>query len=95
MPSIGRPPTFGTGHGEIVSFVRRADAKIRLKLVRRTRTQKDRRAYRLTLTRAGEKLLRQLTECARAHEEKLDAVIGARERAQFLRILRRLANEMD
>jgi hypothetical protein len=37
--SFGRPPTFGTGHGEVVSFVRRADAKIRLKLVRRTKTR--------------------------------------------------------
>jgi hypothetical protein len=37
--SIGRPPTFGTGHGEIVSFVRKADARIRLKLVRRTKTR--------------------------------------------------------
>src|SRR5262249_21223384 len=68
---------------------------VRRGLVRRTRTQKDRRAYRLSPTRAGEKILRQLTECARAHEEKLDAVIGARERAQFLRILRRLAEEME
>jgi hypothetical protein len=37
--SIGRPPTFGTGHGEVVSFVRKDDARIRLKLVRRTRTR--------------------------------------------------------
>src|SRR4051812_18522292 len=37
--SFGRPPTFGTGHGEVVSFVRREDARIRVKLVRRTKTR--------------------------------------------------------
>ena len=37
--SFGRPPTFGAGHGEIVSFVRRADARIRLRVTRRTKTQ--------------------------------------------------------
>ena len=40
MPlSFGRPPTFGNGHGTVVSFVRRADARIRLRVVRRTRTR--------------------------------------------------------
>jgi hypothetical protein len=37
--SFGRPPTFGGGHGTVVSFVRRADARIRLRVTRRTRTQ--------------------------------------------------------
>src|SRR5204863_9177647 len=40
MPlSFGRPPTFGNGHGTVVSFVRRADARIRLRVTRRTRTR--------------------------------------------------------
>jgi DNA-binding MarR family transcriptional regulator len=68
---------------------------VRRRLVRRTRTQNDRRTYRLTLTAAGEQLLRQLTALARAHERKIDAVIGARERARFLRLLRRLAAELE
>jgi hypothetical protein len=42
--SFGRAPTFGTGHGEIVSFVRKADAKIRLTLVRRTKSRVSVRA---------------------------------------------------
>jgi hypothetical protein len=29
----GRPPTFGTGHGTVVSFVRKSDARIRLRVV--------------------------------------------------------------
>jgi hypothetical protein len=37
--AIGQRPTFGTGHGEVVSFVRRADARIRLRLTRRTKTR--------------------------------------------------------
>jgi len=68
---------------------------VRRGLVRRTRMRNDRRTYRLTLTHEGERLLEQLTMCARAHERKLDAVIGARERPQFLRTLRKLADEME
>jgi len=68
---------------------------VRRGLVRRTQTRNDRRSYGLTLTRAGEQLLEQLTACAREHERKLDAVIGARARAQFLKTLRRLAAEME
>ena len=68
---------------------------VRRGLVRRTRTRTDRRTYRLALTREGERLLGELTACAREHEKKLDAVIGARERTQFLRTLRKLAEEME
>jgi DNA-binding MarR family transcriptional regulator len=64
---------------------------VRRGLVRRAQARNDRRSYRLTLTRAGERLLEQLTACAREHERRLDAVIGPRERAQFLRVLRKLA----
>lgn len=65
---------------------------VRCGLVRRTRTRTDRRIYRLALTTSGEQLLAELTACARAHERKLDAVIGERSRTQFLRILRKLAD---
>jgi len=68
---------------------------VRRGLVRRTRTPNDRRTYRLTLTKAGEELLHQLTACAREHERKLDAVIGARARTLFLRTLRKLAAEVE
>jgi DNA-binding MarR family transcriptional regulator len=68
---------------------------VRRGLVRRTQTNSDRRSYRLTLTRRGERLLEQLTACAGEHERKLDAVIGDRSRAGFLRILHKLANEME
>jgi len=68
---------------------------VRRGLVRRTRTPTDRRAYRLVLTTSGARLLRQLTTCARQHEAKLDTLIGADERTQFLRILRRLAERIE
>src|ERR1700730_16290218 len=67
---------------------------VRRGLVRRKRLHNDRRTYRLTLTPAGKKLLRQLPACARRHEQSLDRVVGRRERVQFLATLRRLAAEM-
>jgi len=67
---------------------------VKRNLVRRTRTEQDRRTYRLTLTPAGEKMLRDLTDCARRHEDDLDAIVGPRERAQFLRTLRKIAEEL-
>jgi DNA-binding MarR family transcriptional regulator len=67
---------------------------VRRRLVRRAQAANDRRSYKLFLTKAGERLLDQLMECAREHERKLDAVIGVRERAQFLRTLKKLADEM-
>ena len=60
-------------------------------LVRRTRTPADRRTYRMKLTQAGERLLRQLTQCARRHDRNLDRLTGKRDRARFLAILRRIA----
>ena len=67
---------------------------VRRGLIRRARTRNDRRTYRLTLTKAGETLLHQINACARGHEEKLDLILGARDRAQFLRILRKVAAEI-
>jgi DNA-binding MarR family transcriptional regulator len=68
---------------------------VRRGLVRRVQAENDRRSYQLFLTKAGERLLDQLTACAREHERKLDAAIGTRERAQFLRTLKKLTAEMD
>lgn len=67
---------------------------VRRGLVSRARTQSDRRTYRLTLTAAGEKMLRDLMQCAQRHESNLDALVGTRDRAQFLRILRKIAAEL-
>ena len=66
------------------------DDLVRRGLVRRTRTDEDRRSYRLVLTPAGEKTLTRLMSCARRHEQNLDRLIGPRERARFLRTLKRV-----
>jgi DNA-binding MarR family transcriptional regulator len=67
------------------------DDLVRRGLVRRSRTDTDRRTYRLMLTPAGERTLTRLMDCARRHERNLDRLIGPRDRTRFLRVLKRLA----
>jgi DNA-binding MarR family transcriptional regulator len=62
----------------------------RRKLIRRVRPKNDRRSYRLMLTPAGERLLQDLTMCAERHDRNLDQIIGPRDRARFLKILKKL-----
>jgi DNA-binding MarR family transcriptional regulator len=62
-------------------------------LVNRQRTKGDKRLYQLTLTPAGERLLQRLTECAKQHDRNLTRVIGPREYARFVQILRKIAAE--
>jgi DNA-binding MarR family transcriptional regulator len=63
-------------------------------LIIRRRTRTDQRAYRLTLTPAGRRLLAGLTRRARAHERNLDRIIGARVQQDFVRALKRIIAEM-
>jgi len=63
---------------------------VRRGLVQRTRTDEDRRSYKLTLTAAGTKTLARLMACARKHEQNLDRLIGPSARAGFLRTLKRV-----
>ena len=67
---------------------------VRRGLIRRTRDRRDRRTYRLTLTSAGQRLLSALTDCALQHERNLDRVVGT-DRALFLRLLRKIAAELE
>jgi DNA-binding MarR family transcriptional regulator len=66
------------------------DDLVRRGLVARSRSDTDRRSYRLKLTASGEKTLARLMACARRHEQTLDRLIGPRERARFLRTLKRV-----
>jgi DNA-binding MarR family transcriptional regulator len=68
---------------------------VRRRLVKRLRAKDDRRSYRLMLTGAGEELLAKLTACAARHERHLDEVLGPKDRAQFLQILKRLIAEVS
>lgn len=63
-------------------------------LVIRQRTRADQRAYRLSLTPAGRRLLAELTQCARAHERSLDEIIGAQEQKNFVKVLKRIIAAM-
>jgi DNA-binding MarR family transcriptional regulator len=63
-------------------------------LVQRTRADADRRSYRLALTPAGVATRARMTACAKRHEKNLDRIIG-RDRAGFLRVLKRIAAGLD
>lgn len=67
---------------------------VRRGLITRIRLKRDRRSYQLALTEAGEALLKHLTACATRHERNLDRIIGPRDRARFLQILKKLVAEL-
>jgi DNA-binding MarR family transcriptional regulator len=68
---------------------------VRRGLVERKRVRSDRRVWRLTLTTAGKHTLATLTRGARVHDRNLDHIIGQRDRARFLAILKKIAAEID
>jgi hypothetical protein len=47
------------------------------------------------VTSAGRKTLASLTACARRHERNLDRIIGRRERARFIAVLKQIAAEIE
>ena len=68
---------------------------VRRGLVERKRMDNDRRAYSLNLTPGGKKVLTNMTRCARRHERNLDQLIGERDRKKFIRILKKIAAEIE
>lgn len=71
------------------------DSLMKRGFVRRTRLLTDRRAYSLSLTPAGERMLAKLTACATRHDRNLDRIVGPRDRVTFLRILRKIVTELS
>lgn len=67
----------------------------RRRLIRRVRPKDDRRSYQLLLTPAGERLLQELTACAERHDRNLDRIIGPRDRARFLKTLKKLIAKLQ
>lgn len=67
----------------------------RRKLIRRVRPKDDRRSYRLELTQAGEAMLKELTAIAERHDRNLDRIIGPKDRAVFLKVLRKVIAELS
>lgn len=70
------------------------DNLVKRGLISRVRTRSDRRLYELSLTDAGRKVMRAMQECAQRHESELDAIVGPRERAQFVRTLRKISTAL-
>lgn len=66
------------------------DDLVKRGLVHRDRAANDRRSYTLTLTGAGEALLAELTARAAEHDAELDRIVGADQKADFIRTLRRI-----
>jgi DNA-binding MarR family transcriptional regulator len=64
-------------------------------LVERRRHETDERSYTIHLTPAGEELLRVLRRHALAHDRVIDRIVGSDKRAEFLEILRRIADELS
>ena len=46
-------------------------------------------------TPAGARTLAKLTACAQGHEQNLDRIIGARDRARFVQVLRRISGALS
>ncbi|WDF74410.1 MarR family winged helix-turn-helix transcriptional regulator [Novosphingobium sp. KACC 22771] len=60
-------------------------------LVVRERDETDRRNFRLTLSEAGETQLCDLDVKARAHNDRIDEIVGPENRDNFLAILKKLS----
>jgi DNA-binding MarR family transcriptional regulator len=70
------------------------DDLVKRGLISRERTRADRRLYELKLTDAGRKAMRSMYERAQSHESELDEIVGSRDRAQFMAILRKISTAL-
>jgi DNA-binding MarR family transcriptional regulator len=88
----------GLTQGDLAAALRRntssltpvLDELFRLGYVVRERLERDRRAYRLTLTPAGRAVMRKLMASAVAHEREIDRLVGRTKRADFIRTLKQI-----
>ena len=64
----------------------------RRRYLSRKRLKADRRTYALTLTSEGQKAMLELKIAAVEHERELDRLVGSQGRAEFMRILKRIAD---
>jgi DNA-binding MarR family transcriptional regulator len=70
------------------------DELVKRRLISRERTRADRRLYELKLTEPGRKAMRAMHERTQRYEKELDEVVGRRDRAQFMKILRKISAAM-
>jgi DNA-binding MarR family transcriptional regulator len=83
---------FGMPPSRMVAFVDELEDK---GLVERRRGTQDRRVHSLYLTKAGEKMMRQLAEVGRAAEDALLGALTDTERDQLNELLTRIASSQD
>jgi len=65
----------------------------RMGLVGRRESSKDRRAWQLHLTPAGQEKLKAIGRLAREHDDEISAALGTDERKQLAALLRRIADQ--
>lgn len=68
---------------------------VRRGYVTRKRLKADRRTYALTLTSRGHEAMLKLMAAAIEHERELDRLVGFENRAEFIRILGRIADGLQ
>ena len=83
-------PALGVDRTTVVALIDKVELK---KLVRRSRSTTDRRAYLLNLTAKGERVARAATTTVNAVEEDLFAPLDAKERNELRRLSMRLLAE--
>jgi DNA-binding MarR family transcriptional regulator len=89
----------GITQGDLAAALRRRTSTltpalnelVRRGYVDRKRVKTDRRAYALSLTERGHDAMLQLMASAVEHERDLDRLVGSRNRSEFIRILRGIA----
>jgi DNA-binding MarR family transcriptional regulator len=90
----------GTTQGDLAAALRRRTSTltpalgelVRHGYVSRRRVAADRRAYALSLTERGRSAMLELKASAVAHERAVDRFVGAKDRTDFIRILKRIAD---
>jgi DNA-binding MarR family transcriptional regulator len=68
---------------------------VRRGLILRQRLPQDQRSYALSLTEAGKAVLEDLLVHARDHDRELDQIVGSGNKAEFIRLLRRITMALD
>lgn len=93
----------GVTQGDLAAAIRRKTSTltpalnelVRRGYVNRQRVKTDQRAYALSLTPRGRAAMLELKASAVAHEREVDRLVGSENRAEFIRILRRIAEGLS
>jgi len=93
----------GVTQGDLAAALRRNTSTltpalnelVRRGYVKRKRLKTDQRAYALSLTPRGHEAMLELKASAVEHEREVDRLVGPENRAEFIRILRRIAEGLS